>query len=56
MTTMFVNNIRIMHRRPSIDAFNQVLVHLTKQLQRRRFLEIGQSEKKMSVAAMFVCE
>jgi hypothetical protein len=45
-----------MHRRPSIDAFKQVLVHLTKQFQRRRFLEIGQSEKKMSVAAMFVCE
>jgi hypothetical protein len=40
MRAMFVNNIRIMHRRPSIDAFNQVLVHLTKQFQRRRFLFI----------------
>jgi hypothetical protein len=54
MTAMFANNIRIMHRRPSIDAFNQVLVHLTKQLQRRRFLEIGQSEKK-NVCGGHVC-
>ena len=29
---------------PSIGAYHQVSVHLVKQLQRRRFLEIDQSE------------
>ena len=32
------------------------MLHLAKRLQRRRFLEIDQSEKRMSVAAMFVNE
>ena len=35
---------------------DQVSVHITKQFQRRRFLEIDQSEKKLPVAAMFVNE
>jgi hypothetical protein len=33
---------------PSIGASHQVLVHLAKQLQRRRFLEIDKSETKMA--------
>jgi hypothetical protein len=40
------------HRGPSIDASYQVWVHLAKRFQ-RRFLEIGQSEKELPVAAMF---
>ena len=34
-----------LYRGPSIDASYQVLDHLVKWLQRRRFLQIGQSEK-----------
>jgi hypothetical protein len=34
-------------REPSIDAFNQVSVHLAKQFLRRRFVEIDQSEAKI---------
>jgi hypothetical protein len=33
------------HREPSIDVSYQVSVHLAKEFQRRRFLEIDQSEK-----------
>jgi hypothetical protein len=36
------------YREPSIDAFYQVLVHLVKQFHRRRFLEIGQSERRIA--------
>jgi hypothetical protein len=36
------------YRGPSIDASYQVLVHLAKRFQRRRFLKIGQSEKKIA--------
>jgi hypothetical protein len=32
------------YREPSIDASYQVSVHLAKRFQRRRFLEINQSE------------
>jgi hypothetical protein len=35
-----------LYRGPSIDAFYQVSVHLAKQFQRRRFLEIDQSETR----------
>ena len=38
----------------SIDASYHVSVHLAKLLQRRRFLEIDQSETLLPVAAMFV--
>ena len=38
----------IINRRPSIDASYQVSVHLAKWVQRRRFLEIGQSEKRIA--------
>jgi hypothetical protein len=37
------------HRGPSIDASYHVPVHLPKLFQRRRFLEINQSEKKFSL-------
>ena len=40
------------YRWPSINAFYHVSVHLAKQFQRRRFLEIDHSE--FPVAAMFV--
>ena len=42
------------HREPSIDASYQVSVHLAKEFQRRRFLEIDQSETRIAVVAMFV--
>jgi hypothetical protein len=38
----------IPYREPSIDASYQVLVHLAKWFQRRRFLEIDQSETRMA--------
>jgi hypothetical protein len=37
-----------MNREPSIGASHQVSVHLAKQLKRRRFLEIDQSETRMA--------
>jgi hypothetical protein len=43
-----------LYRGPSIDASYQVSVHLVKWFQRRRFLEINQSEKKWLVVSMFV--
>ena len=44
-----------LYRGPSIDASYQVSVHLGKQFQRRRFLEIDQSKTRIAcVAAMFV--
>jgi hypothetical protein len=43
------------YRGPSIDASYQVSVHLAMWFQKRRFLEIDQSETKESpVVAMFV--
>jgi hypothetical protein len=36
------------YRRPSIDASYQVSVHLAKQFQRRRFLEIDQFETRIA--------
>jgi hypothetical protein len=36
------------YREPSIDAFYQVSDHLAKQFQRRRFLEIDQSETRIT--------
>jgi hypothetical protein len=42
-----------LYRGPSIDVSYQALVHLAKWIQ-RRFLNIGQSETRMPVAAMFV--
>ena len=36
------------YRGPSIDASYQVLVHLAKRFQRRRFFKIGQSETRIA--------
>jgi hypothetical protein len=36
------------YRGPSIDTSYQVSVHLAKQLQRRRFKKIGQSETRIA--------
>jgi hypothetical protein len=37
-----------LYREPSIDASYQVSVHLAKQFQRRRFLEIDQLETRIA--------
>ena len=37
-----------LYRGPPIDASYQVLVHLAKQFQRRRFFKIGQSETRIA--------
>jgi hypothetical protein len=37
-----------LYREPSIDASDQVSVHLAKQFQRRRFLEIDQLETRIA--------
>ena len=39
---------------PSIDASYQVLVHLAKRFQRRRFLKSANQKQELPVAAMFV--
>jgi hypothetical protein len=39
------------HRGPSIDASYHVKVHLAKLFQRRRFLEIDQSETRIAFAS-----
>jgi hypothetical protein len=44
-----------LNRGPSIDAFYQVSVHLAKQFQSRRFLEIDQSETRISCGG-HVCQ
>ena len=38
----------------SIDASYQVLIHLAKRFQRRRYLEIDQSETRIAVEAKLV--
>ena len=51
MMAMFVNGSKRMsnpYREPSIDASYQVSVHLAKQFQRRRFLEINQLETRIA--------
>ena len=45
-----------LNRGPPIDASYHISVHLAKRFQKRRFLEIGQPEKELPVAAMFVNE
>jgi hypothetical protein len=42
------NEMRNPYREPSIDASYQVSVHLAKWFQRRRFLEIDQSETRIA--------
>ena len=51
VAAMFVNDRDKMsnpYREPSIDASYQVSVHLAKQFQRRRFLEIDQLETRIA--------
>jgi hypothetical protein len=40
--------LRKLNTEPSIGASHQVLVHLAKQLKRKRYLEIEQSETRMA--------
>jgi hypothetical protein len=57
MTAMFLtdqNGMSNSHRGPFIDASYQVSVYLAKLSQRRRFLEIYQSEKRI-VCGGHVC-
>jgi hypothetical protein len=44
-----------LYRGPSIDASYQVSVHLGKRFQRRRFLEIDQSERRIAYGG-HVCQ
>ena len=56
MAVMFVKDrdeMSNLYRGPSIDASDQVSVHLAKVFQ-RRFKKIVQSETELPVAAMFV--
>jgi hypothetical protein len=48
--SLFTNwdGMSILYRGPSIDASYQVSDHLTKRFQRRRFLEINQSETRIA--------
>jgi hypothetical protein len=54
MMAMDQNGMSNLNREPSIDASYQVLVHLAKRFQSRRFLEIDQSETR-TVCGGHVC-
>jgi hypothetical protein len=45
-----------LYRGPSKDASYQVSVHLAKRSQRRRFLEINQSETRIACGAILVSD
>jgi hypothetical protein len=58
VAAMFANEIgwkSILYRGSSIDASYQVSVHLAKRFQRRRFLNIGQSETRIACGG-HVCQ
>jgi hypothetical protein len=46
-----LDEMSILYRGPSIDASYQVSVQLAKQFQRRRFLEIDQSQTRIACGA-----
>jgi hypothetical protein len=45
-----------LYRGPAIDASYQVLLHLAKWFQRRRFFLIGQSETRIAYGAILVSD
>ena len=49
-----LDEMSILYRGPSTDAFYQVSVHLAKQFQRRRFKKFTNQKQELPVAAMFV--
>ena len=53
VSLIFHSALRDLNREPSIEASHQILVHLAKQFQRRRFLEINQPKQEWPMAAMF---
>ena len=51
----FYSALRKLNTEPSIGASRQIVVHLAKQLQRRRFSEIDQSETRIAYGS-HICE